>query len=59
MQQLHVQFCGNVEQHGLVIQAVSQDLKFFLGMNTIIDCQNAEQRQKSKKNFSSGFHHDQ
>ena len=28
-------------------------------MTTIIDCQNAEQRQVSKKNFNSGFHDDQ
>ena len=58
-QELHVMFCGNVEQHGLVIQAISQDLRNILGMTTIIGCQNAEQPQDSKKNFNSGFHEDQ
>ena len=28
-------------------------------MTTIIDCQNAEQRQDSRENFNSGFHGDQ
>ena len=58
-QELHVKFCGNVEQHGLVIQAISQDLKNILGMTTIIDCQNTEQRQDSRVNFNSGFDDDQ
>ena len=58
-QELHVKFCGNVEQHGMVIQAVSRDLKNILGITTIIDCQNAEQRQDSWENFNSGFHDDQ
>ena len=43
----------------MVIQAVSQDLKNILGMITIIDCQNAEQRQDSRENFNYGFHDDQ
>ena len=59
MQELHVKFCGNVEQHGLVIQAFPKDLKNIVVMTTIIDCQNAERRQESMKNFSSGFHDDQ
>ena len=41
-QELHVKFCGNVEQHGMVTNAFSQDLKKILGTTTIIDCQNAE-----------------
>ena len=58
-QELHVKFCGNVEQHGLVIQAISQDWRNNLGRTTIIDCQNAEQRQGSRENFNSGFHDNQ
>ena len=42
-QELHVMFCGNVEQHGLVIQAISQDFRNILGKTTIINCRNAEQ----------------
>ena len=58
-QEFHVKFCGNVEQDCLVIQAISKDLKNILGMTTIIDCQNAEQRQDSNKNFNSGFYGNQ
>ena len=58
-QELQVKFCGNVEQHGLVIQALSQDLINILGMITIIDCQNSELPQDSKENLNSGFHEDQ
>ena len=58
-QELHVRFRCNVEQHGLVIKAIPQDLEKVLGMTTIIDCQNAEQRQESKKNFNRGFYDDQ
>ena len=50
-QELHVKFWGNLEQNGLVIRAKSQDLKNILGLTTIIDCQDGEQRQESKKNF--------
>ena len=56
---LSVKYYGNVEKHGLVIQAVSQDLKNILGMTTIIDCQNAEQRQKSNNTVDGKFHDDQ
>ena len=42
-QELSGKYYGNVEKHGLVIQAISQDLKNILGMTTIIDCQNGEQ----------------
>ena len=42
-QELRVKYYGNVGKHGLVIQAISQNLKNILGMSTIIDCQNAEQ----------------
>ena len=58
-QELRVKYYGNVEKHGLVIQAISQDLKNILGMTTIIDCQNAEQRQKSNKSVDGKFHDDQ
>ena len=47
----HSKFCGNVERHGLVILAFSKDSKIFLGMTTINDCQNTEQRQESKMDF--------
>ena len=50
-QELHVKFWGNLEQNCLVIRAKSQDLKNMLGLTTIIDCQDGEQRQESKKNF--------
>ena len=58
-QELRVKFYGKVEKHGLVIQAISQDLKIFLGLTTIIDCQNAEQRQKANNNVDGKFHDDQ
>ena len=48
-QELRVKFCGILEMHGLVMRAISQDflgMKNILGRTTIIDCQNAEQRQK-------------
>ena len=58
-QELSVKYYGNVEKHGLVIQAISQDLKNILGMTTTIDCQNAEQRQKSNNTVDGKFHDDQ
>ena len=58
-QELSVKCYGNVEKHGLVIQAISQDLKNILGMTTILDCQNAEQRQKSNNTVDGKFHDDQ
>ena len=58
-QELMVMFYGNVEKHGLVVQAISQDLKNLLGMTTIIDCQNAQQRQKSNNTVDGKFHDDQ
>ena len=48
-----------MEQHGLVIQTISQDSKSFLCMTTIIDCQNAKQLQVSKKNNKGRFRADQ
>ena len=59
MQELSVKYYGNEEKHGLVIQAISQDLKNILGMTTIIDCQNAKQRQKSNNTVDGKFHDDQ
>ena len=58
-QELSVKYYGNVEKHGSVIQAISQDLKNILGMTTIIDCQNAEQRQKSNNTVDGKFQDDQ
>ena len=58
-QELGVKYYGNVEKHGLVIQAISQDLKNILGMTTIINNQNAEQRQKSNNTIDGKFHDDQ
>ena len=60
-QEPRVKFSGNVEKHGLVIQAISQDLKNILGMIIIIDCDcaNAEQRQKSNNTVDGKFHDDQ
>ena len=58
-QELSVKYHGNMEKHGLVIQAISQDLKNILGMTTIIDCQNAEQRRKSNNTVDDKFHDDQ
>ena len=58
-QDLSVKYYGNVEKHGLVIQAISQDLKNILGMTTITDCQNAEQQQKSSNTVHGKFHDDQ
>ena len=58
-QERSLKYYGNVEKHGLVIQAISQDLKNILGMTTIIDCQNTEQRQKSKNTVDGKFHDDQ
>ena len=58
-QELSVKYYGNVEEHGLVMQAISQDLKNILGMTTIINCQKAEQRQKSYNTVDGKFHDDQ
>ena len=58
-QELRVNYYGYVEKYGLVIQAISQDLKNILGITTIIDCQNAEQRQKSNKIVDGKFPDDQ
>ena len=58
MQEFRAKFCGNMEHHGLVIQANLQDPKNILDMTTIIDCQNAEQRQKSKRTIDGEFHDD-
>ena len=58
-QELHLKFWGNLEQNGLVIRAKSQDLKNILGLTTIIDCQDGEQRQESKKNFDGNCQDDQ
>ena len=58
MQEFRAKFCGNMENHGLLIQANLQDPKNILGMTTIIDRQNAEQRQKSKSTIDGKFHDD-
>ena len=58
-QGLRVKYYINVEKHGLVIQAISKDLTNILGTTTIIDCQNAEQRQKSSNTVDGKFHGDQ
>ena len=58
-QKLRGKYYGNVEKHGLVIQGISQDSKYILGMTTINDCQNAEQRQKSNNTDDGMFHDDQ
>ena len=58
-QELRVKYYDNVEKQGMVIQAISQDLKNILGLTTIIDCRNAEQRQKSNNTVDGKFHDDQ
>ena len=57
-QELHIKFCGNVEQNGLVIRAKLQDLKNILCLTTVIDCQHGEQRKESKKNFDRNWQDD-
>ena len=58
-QELRVEFYGNVQKYGLAIQAVSRDLRNILGMTTIVDCQNVQQRQKSNNTVHGKFHDDQ
>ena len=58
-QELRAKYYGNVEKHGLVIRTISEDLKNILVMTTIIDCQNAEQQQKSNNTVDGKFHDDQ
>ena len=58
-QEIRVKCFGYVEKDGLVIQACSQDLKNIPGMTTVIDCQNAEQRQKPNNTVDGKFHDDQ
>ena len=43
----------------MVIRAKSQDSKYILGLTTIIDCQDGEQRQESKMNFDGNCQDDQ
>ena len=48
-----------MEQNGLVIRAKPPDLKNILGLTTIIDCQDGEQKQESKKNLDGNCQDDQ
>ena len=58
-QELRAKYYGNVEKHGLVIRTISEDLKNILVMTTIIDCENAEQQQKSNNTVDGKFQDDQ
>ena len=52
-QELQVKYVGNLKTHGLVIKAKSQDLKNILGTTTLIDCQNGDEKKRSKSQMTA------